>query len=641
VVSDSIRANTNLRIALRVQQPGESEDVIDDPGAARISKALPGRALARTGHGELTEFQSAYVGGRTLPPTDTGHVVVSDLRLDEVGDGTGGDDGEGPTDLQRIVAAISEATARAGIAAPSPPWLEQLGDVIGLDALSQPYGPAAAVALGIVDEPARQRQTEWGIDLERDGSVLVFGTGATGKTTLLRTVAVALARRGDPRELHLYGLDFAGHGLSALEALPHVGSVIGEEDEERVTRLLTTLRREIDARGRLLAAHGVSTLSALHAVLPAGERPPRIVVLLDSYPGFLAAFDTMAGGTLTSLLPRIIGDGRAAGIHVIATADRRIGVPSAVHAVVTQRIVLRLTDDDEYASFGLDRRATEGAHLPAGRGFVASSLEVQTAIVGSATGEAAAAALAAESAALTARWGDARAPAIAGMPVDVPRSGLPPSPEPARPVIGIEERDLGPAALDLREASVLVAGPYRSGRTTALRTIVAAVADAGGGVDVHVLAPRRSTLADLPGLATVARGAEACAARAAELAELVQARSPDADHPLVLVVIDDGGELAEGLAAPALETIARRGRDVGVRLVVACESQQARGFAAWLRELRKDGHGVLLDPNLDLDGDLLGVRLPRRTSAGFPPGRGYLVAEGVAVLVQLARDAAN
>ena len=49
VVSPEIRANTNLRIALRVTDASESTDVIDAPDAGSISKANPGRAYVRLG----------------------------------------------------------------------------------------------------------------------------------------------------------------------------------------------------------------------------------------------------------------------------------------------------------------------------------------------------------------------------------------------------------------------------------------------------------------------------------------------------------------------------------------------------------------------------------------------------------------
>ena len=64
VVSPEIRANTNLRVALRVTDSSESSDVIDAPDAGRISKATPGRAYARLGHSSLVAFQTGRVGGR-------------------------------------------------------------------------------------------------------------------------------------------------------------------------------------------------------------------------------------------------------------------------------------------------------------------------------------------------------------------------------------------------------------------------------------------------------------------------------------------------------------------------------------------------------------------------------------------------
>jgi DNA segregation ATPase FtsK/SpoIIIE, S-DNA-T family len=76
-----------------------------------------------------------------------------------------------------------------------------------------------------------------------------------------------------------------------------------------------------------------------------------------------------------------------------------------------------------------------------------------------------------------------------------------------------------------------------------------------------------------------------------------------------------------------------------VRVLCACERQAAqRAFGGWLRELRKEEHGLLLAPDADVDGDLLGVRLPRRTNPVFPPGRGYLVERGSIELVQVAAE---
>ncbi|MBV9141680.1 MAG: hypothetical protein JO115_12310, partial [Pseudonocardiales bacterium] len=64
VVSPEIRANTDLRIALRVTDAAESTDVIDAPDAARIAKATPGRAYLRCGASSLVPVQAGRVGGR-------------------------------------------------------------------------------------------------------------------------------------------------------------------------------------------------------------------------------------------------------------------------------------------------------------------------------------------------------------------------------------------------------------------------------------------------------------------------------------------------------------------------------------------------------------------------------------------------
>src|SRR6202012_5647214 len=63
-VSADIRANTNLRIALRVTDASESADVIEAPEAAHISPSPPGRGYVRLGHASLVPFQAGRVGGR-------------------------------------------------------------------------------------------------------------------------------------------------------------------------------------------------------------------------------------------------------------------------------------------------------------------------------------------------------------------------------------------------------------------------------------------------------------------------------------------------------------------------------------------------------------------------------------------------
>jgi S-DNA-T family DNA segregation ATPase FtsK/SpoIIIE len=60
-VSADIRANTALRIALRVSDPGESTDIVGVRDAAFLPKEAAGRAVARSGSEPTTLFQCARV----------------------------------------------------------------------------------------------------------------------------------------------------------------------------------------------------------------------------------------------------------------------------------------------------------------------------------------------------------------------------------------------------------------------------------------------------------------------------------------------------------------------------------------------------------------------------------------------------
>jgi DNA segregation ATPase FtsK/SpoIIIE, S-DNA-T family len=638
VVSENIRANTNLRVALRVNETGESSDVIGAPDAARIPRGRPGRAYARTGHGELTEFQTAYVGGTAAVAREAGEVVVRELAFETGRPATGVDNGDAPeTDLTRIVRTVAGAAESGGHPRAPSPWLPPLEPVLPLGAVdaADAADPSARAVVGLLDEPSLQRQRPLDLDLEREGSVLVYGTSGSGKTTLLRTLALSLAERSGPEGLNVYGLDFATRGLGVLEALPQVGSIVAGEDEERVARLFALLRRAIESRKNLFAARGVFTLAEYNRAVP--ESPlPRVVVLLDGYSGFVAAFERVDLGALVDALPRLVGDGRPLGVHFAITADRRGAVPNALAGIVPTKIVLRMADEDEFASLGVPLKVVRGAQLPPGRGFLPSGLELQVAVPGEDPGgEAQAAAIATRGAEVSARHGGRRARAVEAMPTRVDAASLPAPDEPLEAVVGVGDAELEAVAIELAERHFLVVGPYRSGRSTTLAAIAGSLARGPQTPELRLLAPRRSPLAQLGLWKDVVTGTDACENAALLLSQEIEQRSESA--PPLVIVVDDAEELAESLGAAPLETVVRRGRDLDVRIVAACERTAAqRAFSGWLRELRKEEHGLLLMPDADVDGDILGVRLPRRTNPVYPPGRGYLVVRGTVGLVQVA-----
>ena len=168
VVSADIRANTNLRIALRVTDAEESADVIDDPSAAWIAKSTPGRCYVRSGAASPVPVQSARIGGRRPGAGPAGgsaqviHVPWPGLgrplpvTADTGGMAAAGSDGpDMATDLSVLVDAIRGAAASLGLPAQRSPWLAPLPDAVTQDALP----PAVAGAAGRLGMTSRRWPT--------------------------------------------------------------------------------------------------------------------------------------------------------------------------------------------------------------------------------------------------------------------------------------------------------------------------------------------------------------------------------------------------------------------------------------------------------------------------------------------------
>lgn len=638
----AVRANTNLRIALRVTSETESQDVVDAPDAARIPSGdrARGRAFARIGHERLIEFQTAHVSGRYADPQGAEAVVRSfgfDTVLAPAARRSAGDDAPGvdETDLAALAHASQAASKLLGIPAPRPAWTPPLPRSFPRSHVQRHTRAVRGLcAIGLVDEPEHQRQTPLVLDLER-GHVAVFGFSGAGKTTALQTIAASLAWDASPDQVQIYCIDAASGALAVIDPLPHVGAIVRVSDPERVERLLNRLEREARERSNRFSAAGAAKLSEYAQLSAAAGSPPRIVLLIDGFGEFASAYDDARPNSPFERLLSLLAIGRTAGVHVVIAADRRAAVRSQVSAHISQRLVMHCGGPDDAIAFGIPTRLADRVELGPGRCFTWDSHVAQLALPSPSTMADAVAGFQMLAAHLREAWPGLKTPDVEAMPaqVEFARLGVPTSL--ASIPIAIGGDDLESYSLDLSERNCLVAGPYRSGRSNALCVIGAQVLRGESIHEIHVLAPRKSPLLELGGWDSSARGPDACAELAKRLAVRLDELS-DTPIPRILVLIDDAGELQDAASWNALERIVRIGRDRGMRVVAAAETSAARMLTnPWLRELRKDGQGLLLLPESQVDGDVLGVALPRRQTTAMVTGRGYLASRGAAVLIQV------
>lgn len=631
VITGNLRANTNLRIALRVADEEDSNDVVGSPVAAGFDPAVPGRAVAKLGPGKLVPFQAAYVGGWTTaePPRPT--MTVADLPL-----GVGalwaappsverGARDLGPKDLHRLCGSVGDAFGRLALTAPRRPWLPELSDHYELSRLPTTRLDSELV-FAVRDEPHRQAQEPAAFEPDRDGNLLVIGASGSGRTTLLRTLAVAagLSVKGGP--CLVYGVDHASRGLEMLEPLPHVGSIVNGDDDERIRRLFRQLRVTIDQRMVDFAAVSAGSIVDYRS---RAQRPdePRVLLLVDGFASFVNAYDTVAGQGTLDLFESIARDGRAVGIHVIVTTDRPASVRPALLSAFPARVVLRLNDEMDLMAADLPKDAFDRTS-PAGRGYFRGA-EVQVAVLGGGDSSIAAQSDAVKAlAASMGRIGRAAAPPIKRLRDYVTLGELPMEVEGA-PVFGLSDETLGPIGFRA-EGLVVVTGPSGSGRTTALRTLVEAVRRRAPRTRTAYLGPRRGGLAQSDGWSRAACGDDV-AALAEILADELEARRADEG----LIVIEALEDLT-GSAEYELQRLMRTARNAEVCVLVEGEialMSQSYGIA---KEARASRQSLVLQPDaseLDAISGFSSGRLDPRT---FPAGRGFLCGPTGYTRVQVA-----
>ncbi len=623
VVTEDIRANTSCRIALRVTDKHDSNDVIGSPDAAAIPRQRPGRALARFGPGELTAFQAALVTG-TTPPASSG------LRISAVTDASDSDSPPSAasvlpedcrSDLDAAVEAAREAHKRLLCRVPGSPWPAPLPDDISLDSLAE-GAELGSRAAWLVDDPARQRQFTWGWRPD-DGHLVVIGRPGSGTSTTLVSVTLELCRTMLPHDLHVYGIDFDGGLLEALEGLPHTGSIVTAADSERRLRLLRVLDEEIaDRRASREGGNGG----------PQRAARPQIVLVIDKLSGLARSHDPVRDPEPHERLRRIWGDGPAAAVTCVVSAGRAAELPPELAASAGVVLVHATAGADDALRFGL---RTDTAGLRPGRAIRADDRrELQVGRPPAGAFSDAAAAVASAAGGLCGR--DDQAAGLADAPSGGPMSiGVLPSVVPAG-VLGVggtlEERRvrLRFAMCDLRLRPIgfalhdgehaMVLGPPRTGRTSALAAI--GVAARRAGASVLVVSDRPSSdLAALLGVAPIT-------------AEQLDAAGPQDGPSRCVALIDDADMVRDSPDGALAGVVSDRGSRLHV--VASATAERVRSsYGHWLTEMRSCRTGLLLRPG-PLDGDLLGVALPPRLGLAPRPGLALIIENGAAELCQVA-----
>lgn len=632
VIKGSLRANTNLRLALRVTDENDSLDVLGAPDAADFDPQIPGRAMSRSGPKRLVAFQTSYAGGWTSDEPEPPQISVEELTLSaplvwQRPEVEAAPKDRDATDIKRLVRTIVEANGTAQLPPPRKPWLPVLPEAVDVSTLPRSRRDNQLV-FGLGDDPEAQEQPPVVFRPDQEGSLAVYGASGSGKSTLLRALAVAcgFTQRGGP--CHVYGLDFGSRALQMLEVLPHVGSIIAGSDGERVERALDWLRAVIEDRRVRFAAANASTLTE-YRVKASQPDEPRVLLLVDNVGAFRATYEATDKQRYLDLLASIASEGRAVGVHVAVSAAERTAIPTTLASALQRRIVMRMASDDDYGMLGVPMDVLNTQSSP-GRAIDGDD-EIQVGILGLDHDPASQAARLADLAVALTAAGVTAAPPVQSLATDVVLTELGRT---------IEEVPLGIAGASLQPVGVaatgtfLLTGPPGSGRSSALMTLVESARQSLAGAELHYIGSRRSVLAQWSNWTTTSTTAEEITETAQSLADRLLASSGD---PRTVVVVERAGEFVMGAAESALQALAKACNEAGHWFIAEGEMSTVRSTSGFLGIVKSTRTGLVLQPDQDTGLGLFSTPFPRIRRVDFPPGRGFLVSKGRAGIVQVAR----
>ena len=267
VVDDQIWSNSKFKLALKVQDASDSNEILKTPDAAEIT--LPGRAYLQVGNNEIYElFQSAWSGADYIPEkedqelVDTTVYAINDLGqydiLSEDLSGFGGKEEieKVPTELDAVIDYVHQYTVEQGIEQLARPWLPPLPERVFAqdlhpiefkEAWKEPK-KALKATIGLLDQPELQAQSPLTLDLTKDGHVAVYSSPGYGKSTFIQSLIMDLARQHNPENLNVYLVDLGTNGLLPLKNLPHVADLIRIEETAKCLKLVDRISTEMKVR---------------------------------------------------------------------------------------------------------------------------------------------------------------------------------------------------------------------------------------------------------------------------------------------------------------------------------------------------------------------------------------------------------
>lgn len=393
VVTDQMRNNAEFRWCLRVKSDSDSRELLGTNDASLLR--LPGRAYVKSK--ENYELIQSFFGGKVYRkekekrPEDDCHVYAVELNGERLeGQTTVKRKESGPEEITVLVKKICEYCRQKRIPGAKQLWQKELDeklDVFSLETQGDAWGNSGMwvpkeltkgpkAVLGLVDDPAHQRQYDLTHDFWKQGNMAVYGMPQSGKTTFLQTMIVSLCNRYTPEEVQLYLIDMKAFGLRSIETFPHVGVAGGYDEPDVMNKIVSMFKEELARRKKMFRQIGAGSPQAYAE--STDQILPTMILVVDDFNQ-----KDMAYSEFAETINLVARDGAAYGLYLVCSFMGMSNLNYQLVQNISDKIALRLPDKGNYNEIvgRLEVGQTIGEEM--GRGYVRGkkgTLLFQTAI---------------------------------------------------------------------------------------------------------------------------------------------------------------------------------------------------------------------------------------------------------------------
>ncbi len=359
VVNDQIWSNSKFKVCLKVQDKGDSNEILKKPDAAFLKQT--GAFYLEVGNDDYYNLgQSAWAGAKYYPSDVLKKKIDQSVQyIDNIGrtinvyddidtDVKKEDKGEQLLNIVQYIDSIvkKENYVERQLWLPNVPGVSYISDLVKKYD-HKPISYNFNVPIGEYDEPRRQEQGLLEIDLEK-GNVAIIGQTGSGKENLISTILWSSIIEHTPYEINHYIVDFGSETLKKFAKFPHVGEVIFQSDINRFAELLDLIDTELEKRKELFSDYNGS----FEYYNKMNEKKlPLIVFTINAYDILLELIPKVADVFLS-----LFRDAPRYGIVMVVSTSTNTVLRSRQLQYFNHIIMLQMQDESLYRSITNCRR---------------------------------------------------------------------------------------------------------------------------------------------------------------------------------------------------------------------------------------------------------------------------------------------